>query len=62
MALEFTEEGTVAAAVTATSMCPSFAPPPPLIMKFDRPFVRIVFHVNTGTPLFVSKIDDPEFI
>eukprot|EP00978_Attheya_sp_CCMP212_P009061 scaffold21358_cov46-Attheya_sp.AAC.5 len=60
--LEVNEEGTEAAAATAGIMKTRSLPPPPFEMRFDRPFVMMVVHVPTGTPLFVGKMEDPEFL
>eukprot|EP00569_Conticribra_weissflogii_P004233 CAMPEP_0171337374 /NCGR_PEP_ID=MMETSP0878-20121228/6653_1 /TAXON_ID=67004 /ORGANISM="Thalassiosira weissflogii, Strain CCMP1336" /LENGTH=461 /DNA_ID=CAMNT_0011838993 /DNA_START=44 /DNA_END=1429 /DNA_ORIENTATION=- len=61
--MEVTEEGTVAAAVTVTKMralCVVFKPPP-LVLTFDRPFVVVVLHRPSGVPLFIGKVESPEF-
>jgi len=61
-AMEVTEEGTVAVAATAGVMMTRSLPAPPIDIEFDRPFVMIVFHLSTGVPLFIGKIDDPELL
>jgi len=60
--MEVTEEGTVAAAATAGIMMTRSIPAPPLEMIFDRPFGMIVLHTPSMTPLFVARMEDPEFI
>lgn len=60
--MEVTEEGTVAAAATAAVMMTRSLPRPPPELRFDRPFVMIVLHLETGLPLFMGRIDDPELM
>jgi len=60
--MEVTEEGTVAAAATVGIAMTRSIPRPPVEMRFDRPFVMMILHLESGTPLFISKVDDPEFI
>lgn len=60
--MEVTEEGTVAAAASAGVMKTKSIPPPPIDMTFDRPFGMVVLHTPSMTPLFVARINDPEFI
>mmetsp|Transcript_19655 Transcript_19655/g.36925 ORF Transcript_19655/g.36925 Transcript_19655/m.36925 type:complete len:462 (-) Transcript_19655:40-1425(-) len=60
--LEVTEEGTVAAAATASVMMARSMPPPPLELSFDRPFLMAVLHVPTGTPLFLVRMVEPEVV
>jgi len=59
--MEVTEEGTVAAAATEEIIMTRSMPPPPVVVKFDRPFVVAIMHIPTRTPLFIGKVDDPEF-
>lgn len=59
--MEVNEEGTEAAAVTVGVLMTRSIPLPPLEVKLDRPFLMIVLHVESGTPLFIGKMDDPEF-
>lgn len=59
--MEVTEEGTVAAAATGGVMMTRSIVIPEEV-NFDRPFMMIVFHLKTGLPLFVGKIDDPELM
>lgn len=60
--IEVTEEGTVAAAATAAIMMTRSMPAPPEEMIFNRPFGMVVLHNPSMTPLFVARVDDPEFI
>lgn len=60
--MEVTEEGTVAAAATVGIMQTRSLPTPPFPMKFDRPFVMVVLHTPTMTPMFVGRISNPDFI
>lgn len=60
-AMEVNEQGSEAAAASGGRMrgrsidrSPSFT--------FNRPFVLIIVHKPTGTPLFLGKLEDPEFI
>merc|ERR1719469_1463735 len=60
--MEVTEEGTVAAAATAGIMMSRSIPKPPIDMIFDRPFGMVVLHTPSMTPLFVARVNDPDFI
>ena len=60
--MEVTEEGTVAAAATVGVMMARSAPARPLKVTLDRPFIMLVLHEPTMTPLFIAKMDHPEFI
>jgi len=60
--MEVTEEGTEAAAATTAIMMTRSISPPPLRVTFNRPFIMIVLHTETMTPLFMSRIDKPDFI
>lgn len=56
--LEVDEAGTKAAAVTGVVGTRS-APPPPVEVRFDRPFLFAIWHDETGVPLFTGRIVDP---
>ena len=60
--LEVDEEGTVAAAATAAIMMTRAMPvgEPTLELKLDRPFLMMVMHAPTGTPLFLGRFNSPE--
>ena len=54
------EEGTEAAAATATIAIPvSGAPGPPVEVIVDRPFIFLIRDNGTGTILFVGRVLDP---
>lgn len=53
------EEGTEAAAATAVAMSLTAAPPPPVRVTVDRTFIFVIHDVETETPLFVGRVDDP---
>lgn len=60
--MEVTEEGTEAAAATVGVVMTRSMPLPPHRIVFDRPFVMIILHVPTKTPLFMARVDDPELM
>ena len=57
------EEGTVASAVTEiggrAGAAPGMIPEQPIDIIADRPFYLVIGDVETGTPLFLSRISDP---
>ena len=53
------EEGTEAAAATATFMKTRAMPRPPRVLKFDRPFVFAIEHAATGRVVFAGVVADP---
>lgn len=55
------EEGTEAAAATAVIMAVSGAPEHVSII-IDRPFLFVIHDVETATPLFIGRVDDPTSI
>ena len=57
--MEVTEEGTTASAATAAMIMTRSVPPPPMDLALNRPFFVMVVHVETGTPLFVGRVGDP---
>ena len=57
--MEVTEEGTTASAATAAMIMTRSVPPPPQDLEFNRPFFVMVVHVETGTPLFIGRVGDP---
>jgi len=59
--IEVDEKGTEAAAVTSVTMGTTSADPgPPVVVKFDRPFVFAIREVTTGTIVFAGKLVEPE--
>lgn len=52
------EKGTIAAAVTQINAVASSAAPMKMI-RFDRPFLYEIVHVETGLPVFMGKMSDP---
>lgn len=58
--IEVNEEGTEAAAVTAVMMRMCCAPTPIAEVRFDRPFLFSVVHVETNLVLFTGVVERPE--
>lgn len=54
------EEGTEAAAATAFVGGDGSAPPEPVIVTFNRPFVFFIRDIETQAVLFVGHYVDPE--
>ena len=57
--LEVNEKGTEAAAATAAGMRLMAMPVQPLEFKADRPFLFVIRHKATGTPLFIGRVSNP---
>ena len=59
--MEVNEKGTEAAAATVGVMTRSAVPIPPKTALFiaDRPFLFVIRHNATGTPLFVGRVSNP---
>lgn len=57
--VEVNEEGTEAAAATSEEARVTSVPPPPKLMKINRPFLFLIRENRSGTILFVGKIMDP---
>lgn len=53
------EEGTEAAAATAVLMQVESAPPPPVSVTADRPFLFLISDRATGAILFIGKVQQP---
>ena len=53
------EEGTEAAAATAVVMAATSAPPTPVELTVDRPFVFVLRDTETGAILFLGRVLDP---
>ncbi len=56
--LEVDEHGAEGAAVTSIGFGVNSAPP---TIKFDRPFILVLRHISTQTPLFIGYVSDPAF-
>ena len=54
------EEGTEAAAATATVMEGGEPPAPPPVFRADHPFVFMIRDVRSGAILFVGRVVDPK--
>jgi len=59
--MEVTEQGTKAAAATLVEIRTRSITRTPRI-TFNRPFLAIVMHWPTGIPVFIGRVEDPEFI
>ena len=59
--MQVDEEGTVAAAATGLGMATSvpLSAPVPLQLVFDRPFIFVIQHTASHTPLFMGVVQDP---
>ena len=57
--LEVNEKGTEAAAATAAGMRLMAMPVTPLAFIADRPFLFVIRHNATGTPLFIGRVSNP---
>lgn len=57
--LRLDEEGTVAAAVTELAVADGAAPPPPVQLVFDRPFLVRIEHEETDLTLFLAAVREP---
>jgi serpin B len=53
------EKGTVAAAVTQINAEATSGAAPMKVIRFDRPFLYEIVHVETGLPLFMGRVSDP---
>ena len=53
------EKGTEAAAATAVVIGIESAPPPPIVVAVDRPFIFLIRDIATNTTLFVGRVMDP---
>ena len=57
--IEVDENGTEAAAATAVIVGTTSLPPPPRIMKIDRPFLFAIIDRSTGAVVFWGRVVDP---
>jgi serpin B len=60
--MEVTEDGTEAAAATTVIMKTRSRPRSPMLLSFDRPFVALIYYHRTATPLFIARVETPEFL
>ena len=58
--VDVNEEGTEAAAATATVMEGGEPPAPPPVFRADRPFVFVIRDVRSGAVLFVGRVANPK--
>jgi len=57
--IETNEEGTEAAAATVVEIGLTSAPPTPMVLKLDHPFIYIIRETTTNTIIFMGKVADP---
>ena len=57
--LEVDEKGSVATAATAVGMAFNSLPPPTPQIRFDRPFLVMIRDRDSGTNLFMGRINNP---
>jgi serpin B len=57
--IDVDEEGTEAAAATGVVMGTTSAPPPPIPMSVDRPFLFALRDLETGAILFLGRVVEP---
>eukprot|EP00804_Cyclotella_cryptica_P021675 CCRYP_018277-RA/>CCRYP_018277-RA protein AED:0.32 eAED:0.35 QI:0/0/0/1/0/0/3/0/664 len=61
--MEVNEEGTEAAAATVVVVNTRSRPREDRVdLTFDRPFVVVIFQRSSGIPLFMGRVEDPNFI
>lgn len=60
--VDVNEEGTEAAAVTEIATAEGCALPAdePIVLTFDKPFVYAIVDIETGVPLFMGVMENPE--
>jgi serpin B len=60
--IEINEEGTEASAATVVVVSKRSTPRiTPFQIEFDRPFVVVILHQESGVPLFIGKVEKPDF-
>jgi serine protease inhibitor len=57
--IETNEEGTEAAAATVVEIGVTSAPPSPLVLKLDHPFLYVIRETTTNSILFMGRVADP---
>mmetsp|Transcript_26750 Transcript_26750/g.45631 ORF Transcript_26750/g.45631 Transcript_26750/m.45631 type:complete len:427 (-) Transcript_26750:175-1455(-) len=60
--MQMTEEGTKATAATAVIMRTRSIQRGPFEFILDRPFIAIIWHWPSETPVFIAKVQDPQFL
>lgn len=55
-----TEKGTIGAAVTQITMEETGLAEPDVELAFDRPFLYQILHEETGLPMFLGTVMDPD--
>eukprot|EP00581_Thalassiosira_minuscula_P017698 CAMPEP_0183719186 /NCGR_PEP_ID=MMETSP0737-20130205/12242_1 /TAXON_ID=385413 /ORGANISM="Thalassiosira miniscula, Strain CCMP1093" /LENGTH=446 /DNA_ID=CAMNT_0025948897 /DNA_START=54 /DNA_END=1394 /DNA_ORIENTATION=+ len=60
--IEVTEQGTEGSGTTVVPMNRRSRPRPPPEMTFDHPFVVAVIHRETGTPVFIGRVEEPDLV
>jgi serine protease inhibitor len=58
--LQVGEKGTVASAATAVGVVPAAAVATSPMVTFDRPYLMLVTARDTGEPLFMARVADPD--
>ena len=57
--IETNEEGTEAAAATIVEVGTTSAPPAPIVLSIDHPFIYFIRETSTNSILFMGKVADP---
>jgi serpin B len=57
--IETNEEGTEAAAATVVEIGVTSAPPSPLVLNLDHPFLYIIRETTTNSIIFMGRVSDP---
>jgi serine protease inhibitor len=57
--IETNEEGTEAAAATIVEVGTTSAPPAPIVLSIDHPFIYFIREISTNSILFMGKVADP---
>lgn len=56
--IAFSENGTKAGAATIVEMKAGSAMVQNPVLRFDRPFIYVIYHIETGLPLFIGTVRD----
>nr|HPL82393.1 serpin family protein [Anaerolineaceae bacterium] len=57
--IDVNEDGTEAAAATMVSMAPTSMPGEAITLRFDRPFIYLIYNTQTNTVLFMGHVVAP---